>query len=133
MSRTLRHLACSPRFRALAWLAWLILVVAPVHAAPGVMVMRSDAHQVGPARSAAHVVEHGQHAMSVDADCCGDQSHGRQGSANACHCTAVCGSALPVVAMVELAPMALAGVQLAARFAAPPGGVHAPLLRPPAG
>jgi hypothetical protein len=132
MSRTLRHLACTSRFRALTWLAWLILAVAPVHGSPGVMAT-SGAHQTGPARSAAHTIEHAQHAMSVDADCCGGQSHGQQGSANACHCTVVCGSALPVVAMVELAPLALAGVHLAARFAAPPGVIHAPLLRPPAG
>jgi len=132
MHRTLRHLARSPHFRVLAWLAWLILAVAPVHGMPGVMVM-SDAHQAAPARSATHVLEHGQHAMSVDADCCGGQGHGQHASANACHCAAVCGNALPVVAMAELAPLLVGGVHLAARFAAPPSIVHAPLLRPPAG
>jgi len=132
MHRTLRHLARSPHFRVLAWLAWLILAVTPVHGASGAMVM-SGVHQAVSARSASHVVEHGQHAMSADADCCGGQGQALQGSANACHCAAVCSSALPVVAMVELAPLALDGVHLAARFASPPSVVHAPLLRPPAG
>jgi hypothetical protein len=132
MHRTLRHLARSPHFRVLAWLAWLILAVAPLHAAPGVTVMSGE-HQMGSARSAAHVVEHGQHAMSVDADCCGGQGHAQHASANACHCAAVCGNALPVVAMVELAPLSLAGVHLTARFAAPSSVIQAPLLRPPAG
>jgi hypothetical protein len=80
-----------------------------------------------------HVVEHGMHAMSVDADCCGGHGHDHHASTNACHCAALCGNALPVMAMDELAPLPLAGVHLAARFATPPSVAHAPLLRPPAG
>jgi hypothetical protein len=132
MSRSLRHFACSPRFRALAWLAWLILAVTPVYGTPGGMVM-SDAHRAAAAASAAHVVDHGQHAMPVDADCCGGQGHGVQGSTDVCHCPAMCGSALLTVVMVEFAPAAPAGVQSSAPFAAPPNIPHAPPLRPPAG
>jgi hypothetical protein len=132
MSRTFRHLACSPRFRALAWLAWLILAVTPVYGTPGGMAM-NDAHPAGPAPSAAHVADHSQHAPPVDADCCGGQGHGQQGSTDACHCAAVCGSALLAVAMVELAPAALVGVQRSALTVAPPSIPHPPPLRPPTG
>jgi hypothetical protein len=133
MSRTLRHFANSSRFRALAWLAWLILAVTPVYGTPGGMDM-SGAHQAGSAvPSATQVVDHSQHAMPTDADCCGGQGHGQQGSTDACHCAAMCGSLLPAVAMVELAPAALVGAQRAAPVAAPPSIPHAPPLRPPTG
>ncbi|MFC5582437.1 hypothetical protein [Rhodanobacter terrae] len=132
MSRTPRHLACSSRFRALAWLAWLILAVTPAYGSAGGMAM-SDAHHAGLMASAAHVVGHGRHAMPVDADCCGEQGHGQHGTTDACHCAAVCGSVLPAVAMVELAAAPLAIVQRPAPIAAPPSVPHAPPLRPPTG
>jgi hypothetical protein len=132
MSRTLRHLACSSRFRALAWLAWLMLAVTPAYGTPGGMAM-NDAHRAGPLPSAVQVADHSQHAMPADADCCGGQGHGQQGSADACHCAVVCGSVLPAVAMVEFPAAPLAGMQRPAPIAAPPSIPHAPPLRPPTG
>jgi hypothetical protein len=132
MSRTLRHFAYSSRFRALAWLAWLILAVMPAYGTPGGMAM-SDAHQAGPVPSVAHLAGHDQHAMQVDADCCGGRGHGQQALTDACHCAVVCGSVLPAVAMVELAPAPLVAVQRSASVAAPPSIPHAPPLRPPTG
>jgi hypothetical protein len=132
MSRTLRHFARSSRFRALAWLAWLILAVTPVYGTPRGMVM-NDAHRAAPMSSTAHVVDHVRHATPVDADCCGDQGHGQQGSTIACHCAAVCASVLPPMAMIEPTSTPLVDVQRSAPFTAPPNIPHAPPLRPPAG
>lgn len=93
----------------------------------------SDAHQAGLMASAAHVVDHGQHPMPIDAGCCAGQAHGQPGSTDACHCAAMCASVLPAVATVEFAPVTLVGVQRPAPFAAPPSIPHAPPLRPPTG
>jgi hypothetical protein len=131
VNRSPRHVARMPSFRAMAWLAWLILAMAPVHGMPGGMM--GDAHQGAPVSSVAHPADHGQHAMPAQPDCCGDQGHGLHGSMGAAHCAAMCGSVLPAVAMTELVPVAPERLRISPLFAPTPSVVYAAPLRPPAG
>ncbi|RCS29918.1 hypothetical protein DEO45_07510 [Rhodanobacter denitrificans] len=115
----------------MAWLAWLLLALAPVHGMPrGTM---GDVLQGTPASSIAHVADHGQHAMPAPTDCCGDQAHDRHRSMGPAHCAAMCGSILPAVAMAGLVPVAPEPLRLSPSFAPAPGIVHAVPLRPPVG
>jgi hypothetical protein len=129
MHRILRQLARSPHFRVMTWLAWLMLAFAPVHAAPGSLMGMSAA--LGQGTHLAHVTDHMHHTMPVKAHCCGDQDHGDHGTANACHCAATCGTALPAMAMAGLAPMASTILHVSLRQAVAPKPMHAPPLRPP--
>ncbi|MGH8160231.1 MAG: hypothetical protein ACREPQ_19115 [Rhodanobacter sp.] len=129
MHRIPRQLARSPHLRVMAWLAWLMLAVAPVHAAPcGAMEM---AAAMGHGAHAAQVSDHAQHAMPVKADCCGGQDHARHGSTSTCHCAVTCGTALPVMTMAALAPVAPAALHGSLRHVVAPKLAHAPPLRPP--
>jgi hypothetical protein len=113
----------------MAWLAWLILAIAPVHGMP--VGMTGDMHQGAPA-SVAHPADHGQHTMPAQSDCCGDQGHGQPGSMGTAHCAAMCGSVLPAVAMTELVPVAAERLRVPSPFAPAPSVVYAAPLRPPA-
>jgi hypothetical protein len=115
----------------MAWLAWLILAMAPVHGMPGGMM--GDPHQGMSVSSIAHPANHGQHAMPAQPDCCGDQGPSLHGSMGAAHCAAMCGSVLPAVAMTELVPVAPTRLRISWRFAPAPSVIHTPPLRPPAG
>lgn len=115
----------------MAWLAWLILALAPVHGMPRGTL--GDASQAASASSVVHSVDHGQHAMPVQPGCCGDQDHGRHGSMGSAHCAAMCGSVLPAVAMAGLIPVAPEPLRASLSFAPAPSVVHAVPLRPPAG
>jgi hypothetical protein len=131
MNRPLRHAARLPSLRAMAWLAWLILALAPLHGmSPG---MAGDVGGAAPAAAVAHAVDHGRRAMPAPADCCGDLHHDQRGSMGSAQCAAACGSVLPALAMAGLAPVAPEPLRVASSFVAAPSVVHAVPLRPPAG
>ncbi len=115
----------------MAWLAWLILALAPVHGMP--RGMAGDAPQGAPVSSTVHAVDHGQHAMSVPSDCCVDHALGQHDAMASAHCAAACGSMLPAVALVALVPVAPEPLHVSPPFASAPSVVHAAPLRPPAG
>jgi hypothetical protein len=113
----------------MAWLAWLMLAVAPLHAAPS--GMRGMAPAVDHGVHLAQMSDHVHHAMPAKVDCCGDQDHAGHGTTNACHCAATCGTALPVMAMAALLPVAPAVLHAPRRMVIAPKLMHAPPLRPP--
>ncbi|THD07360.1 hypothetical protein B1991_08715 [Rhodanobacter lindaniclasticus] len=115
----------------MAWLAWLILALAPVHGMP--RLMADDAMQGAPVSSVTHTAEHGQHAMPAASDCCADHLPGQHDGMASAHCAAACGSMLPAVALVALVPVAPEPLHVSPPFAAAPSVVHATPLRPPAG
>ena len=115
----------------MAWLAWLILALAPVHGMP--RGMAGDALQGAPVSSAAHAADHGQHVMATPSDCCADHALGQHDAMASAHCAATCGSMLPHAALVALVPMAPEPLRVSPPFASAPGVVHAAPLRPPAG
>lgn len=114
--------------RVVAWLAWLILVVSPLQAAPSSSSMGLMSHDH------AASIEHGhEHAALTMADDCCSQSHlaglSLQG---ACHCASMCASTLPAMAIVRLDRVAPTVPLVVLRPVHAPRGVHIPLLRPPA-
>lgn len=139
MNRRLRAPIRSPHLRAMAWLAWLMLVLTPLHAAPSAVAGPLPAG-AGASHSMATpaMPMHAMHAMTtmgharaqIPGCCCHGQGHDDCGSIGACHCAGG-GSALPLAAMPELAPPMLGAVYASARRLAPPGRIHAPPLRPP--
>jgi hypothetical protein len=114
----------------MAWLAWLILALAPVHGMPRGMV--GDVLQGTPVTSVAHAADHGQHAMPAAPDCCADHAHGQHDAMTSAHCAAACGSMLPAAALVALLPVAPEPLRVSPPFASAPTVVHAAPLRPPA-
>ncbi|WP_235605962.1 hypothetical protein [Rhodanobacter thiooxydans] len=131
MNHPLRHVARLPFLRAMAWLAWLILALAPLHGMPRGMV--GDAIGAAPAAMVAHVVDHGRHVMPAPADCCGGPHHDQHGSMGSAQCAAACGSALPALAMAGLVPVAPEPLRVSSSVVAAPSVVHAVPLRPPVG
>lgn len=130
---SLRQLARSRRLRAMGVLAWLMLVVNSLAAAPPQMAGMSQAHamtapmatvgthadQVGPMTAA-------MTAGADPVDCCGQLAahHGA--------CAAICITALTPAAAVALTPLALTAAYAMPRRISPPSLVAAPPLRPPA-
>jgi len=131
MSRLLRHAARLPSLRAMAWLAWLILALAPVHGMP--RGVAGDAGGAAPAAAVAHAVDHGRQVMPAPTDCCDGLHHDQHGSMGSAQCAAACGSVLPALAMAGLAPVAPELLRVSSSFVAAPSVVHAVPLRPPAG
>ncbi|MHB1056418.1 MAG: hypothetical protein ACYC0F_00870 [Rhodanobacter sp.] len=131
MHRSLRHAARSPSFRAMAWLAWLILALMPVRGMP--CGLTGETLQDAPASSVAHSPDHGRHAMPGQADCCGGQGHDRHRPVESAHCAAVCSSILPAYAMAGLVPVAPEPLRVFPSFVPAPSVAHAAPLRPPAG
>jgi len=133
MAFSLHQLAHSRRLRAMGVLAWLMLVVNSLAAAPMSMTGMPHAQAMQSAMVAAS--EHGQHDMAVKhaASSCGDQA-GCHGSVTdgSCHCAAVCGTTLLPATTVVLASAATrAGYAMPLPSSAP--SLHdAPPLRPPA-
>ncbi len=129
MPHTLRHLARLPHLRVMAWLAWLMLAVAPVHAAPGGMMGMGPAvdHSVHQAQMSDQM----HHITPAKAECCDGQDDAGHGTTNACHCAATCGTALPVMAMAALSPVAPAAMPVPLGIVVAPKLMHAPPLRPP--
>ena len=129
MPRTLRHLVRLPHLRVMAWLAWLMLALAPVHAAPGGMPGMVPAADHGV--HLAHMSDQMHHTMPVKAECCDGQDHAGHGTTNTCHCAATCGTVLPVMAMTLLSAVAPAVLHVDSLRAIAPKLAHAPPLRPP--
>ncbi|WP_231381802.1 hypothetical protein [Rhodanobacter sp. OR87] len=120
-----------PSFRAMAWLAWLILALAPVHGMP--RGAAGGALQAAPASTVAQLDGHGDHAMADQSGCCGDRGHDAHGSMGSAYCAAACGSILPAFALAGLVPVAPEPWHVSPSFALAPSVVQAPPLRPPAG
>ncbi|WP_460876975.1 hypothetical protein [Rhodanobacter koreensis] len=113
----------------LAWLAWLMLALAPVHAAPGGMpgmvpVVDHGVHL-------AQMSDQMHHAMPTKAECCDGQDHAGHAMTNACHCAATCGTVLPVMAMPLLSAVSPAVLHIASLPVTAPKLAHVPPLRPP--
>lgn len=130
MHRTLRHPARLPHLRVLAWLAWLMLALAPVHAAPGGMTC--DAHDMGQASSAMPMADHVTHGLSAMASscCAGQAPHGHDQSGD-CPCAVACASVLPVLALAELARPFAHAMTIPRHGALAPDIVRSVPLRPP--
>ena len=117
----------------MAWLAWLMLVLTPLHAAPSAVANPLPAGAGTEHSMATRAMPMGTmgHARAqVAGCCCHGQGHDDCGSIGACHCAG--GGTLPLAAMPELASPMLGTVYASARRVAPPGRIHAPPLRPPA-
>jgi hypothetical protein len=129
MSFPLRQLSHSRPCLALAWLAWLLLLVSPLQAAP--MAMAAGVAQGGHAAMA----QHGELAADADVadDCCAAQPLPAGDVAqHACHCAAWCGSALPAWALPMPDRVAMQTPRATPRSPFMPHGVYVRLLRPPA-
>jgi hypothetical protein len=133
MTFTLRQFMRSRLLRALGMLAWVLLVVNSLAAAPMGMAGVPRSHPVH--ITVAVVSEHCHHHVASNGSrpCC-DAQHGCCGGAtgHACHCAAMCNSTLPPATVVVLAAVAMT-----ARYAMPlsvmaPSLNTAPPLRPPA-
>lgn len=113
----------------MAWLAWLMLALAPVHAAPGGMPGMAPA--VGHVAHMARMSDQMHHTMPTKAECCDGEDHGSHGMTNTCHCAATCGTVLPVMAMTLLSAATPAVLRVASLSVIAPKLMHAPPLRPP--
>ena len=137
MTRSLRQLACSRRFRALGMLAWLMLVVNAVAAGPVLPGVHGMHAAEGAGTPAAAVMQcHGDEptlvaATSIDGvaavHACSDMA------GNQCSCAAMCAAALARIAAVAVGPTAFAAVYAVPSPLDAPAPVAAPPLRPPAG
>ncbi|KZC40548.1 hypothetical protein RHOFW510R12_16355 [Rhodanobacter sp. FW510-R12] len=115
----------------MAWLAWLILALVPLHGMPRGMV--GDASGATPAAAIAHAADHGRQVMPAPTDCCGDLHHDQHGSTGPAQCAAVCDSVLPSPVMAGLVPVAPESPHVSSSVLAAPSVVHAVPLRPPVG
>jgi hypothetical protein len=118
-----------PHLRVLAWLAWVMLALAPVHAAPGGMSGMAPA--VGHVAQMVPMSDQMHYTMPTKAECCDGQDHAGHGTTNACHCAATCGTVLPVMAMTLLSAVSPAVLHIASLPVTAPKLAHAPPLRPP--
>lgn len=130
----LRLLARSRRLRAMGVLAWLMLVINALAAAPMGMTGGSHSHPMHASVAAAS--EHGHHQMVINkasGSCCEDQAGCSGGVAgHACSCTAMCGTTLlPAVAAVLIPTAITAGYAMPLPGSTPSLNT-APPLRPPA-
>ena len=127
----------------LACLAWLLLVVVPVHGESMAMPAAQAAMAIGTGMSgmgmgmqhssadgvhAAHAVP--RHANAGAGDCCsGADDHDAVAS---CHCAAPCSTALTADSMLLLSPLMPERAGDPTGNASAPDGAHRPPLRPPA-
>ena len=133
MTFSLRLLARSRRLRAMGALAWLMLVINSLAAAPMGMMGSPHSHVVH--TTIAAVSEHCHHHVAVKGSrsCCDDQAGCCDGiTGHGCNCAAMCSTTLPPAAAVIMASVATT-----ARYAMPlpssaPSLNTAPPLRPPA-
>lgn len=126
MTYSLRLLVRSRCLRLTGALAWLMLVINSLAAAP--MGMTGVPHSHPMHATVAEVCEHGHHDVVVKASrsCCGGMT------GHACHCAAMCSATLPPAAVVVLV-----SVSITNSYAMPPPSSAsslntAPPLRPPA-
>jgi hypothetical protein len=111
----------------MAWLAWLMLAVAPAYGMPSGMM--DGARYATPL---SHMVDHIRHVMPMMvSDCCADQVHADHGAMTVCHCAVTCASVLPALAIAEFAPVALDAMHVPRHGAVAPGIIPSPPLRPP--
>ncbi|HEY8329068.1 MAG TPA: hypothetical protein VIO59_11565 [Rhodanobacter sp.] len=132
MMFSLRQLARSRRFRAMGVLAWLMLVVNSLAAAPPQMAGMPQAHAMTAPMAAVGTHPDQVGSMTTAAftgadpvDCCGQlvAHHGA--------CAAICITALTPAAAVALTPVASTAAYAMPRRISPPSLVTAPPLRPP--
>lgn len=129
MTFSLRPLARSRRLRAVAVLAWLMLVINAVVAAPMGMDAAPPALSMHAPVAAAGT--HCDHAAPVQPPhCCDDQADGHGAAYAYCGCLAMCVAVLPSAA-VDLAATAITATYASAPVAAAPLLASAPPLRPP--
>ncbi len=133
MIGSLRQLAHSRRLRAMGMLAWLMLVINSLAAAPMGMMGAPHSHAMYAAVAATTAHCHHDMAVKQSRHSCGDQAacHGGM-TEGTCHCAAMCSTTLPPATAVVLASTVTSN-----RYAMPlPGGAPslntAPPLRPPA-
>jgi hypothetical protein len=134
----LRQLIHSRPGRAMAWLAWLVLVASPVYAAPvpvpvPVPVSGGSAHGAHVAslvRDLGHASQPAQ-AQPVD-HCCMDLHPDGHAAGGGCQCASLCASTLPAMAAVVPGRIAAAAAPAWRGSVSAPQGTHVRLLRPPA-
>ena len=137
MTLTLRQITRSRPLRALGALAWLLLVINSLAAAPLGMAAGSASHNAPPAAVAhaaiiATPTMLAAHARCDDGSCCDRQAGCCDGlAAHGCSCAAMCSASLPPESLITLAPAAIGR-----SYALPPSlsapSLHAaPPLRPP--
>jgi hypothetical protein len=120
----------------MAWLAWLVLVVAPVHGAPSHVM--SSMHRAAPAALAVaqSMSPHRLHerATATGHACCDHHppcpERGDAGHAGACGM--LCGSVLPATGSARWEPAEVAQVYATPRRLMAPSAHASPPLRPPA-
>jgi hypothetical protein len=133
MTLSLRLLARSRRLRAMGVLAWLMLVINSLVAAPTGMTGDPHSHPLHATVAAASEHCHHPAAATGSQPCCGDQAGCCGGmTAHACTCAAMCGTTLPPAAAVVLIPAAITASYAMPLPSSAPSLITAPPLRPPA-
>jgi hypothetical protein len=122
-SFSLHRLATSRLLRVMAVLVWLLTTVSVLAAPPSAMANIVQGNGVASAMPMEHAMHAGDHHAG---HCCGGTAH------PACHCEAMCGTAmLPPVPILH-GPVRLAAMRLPMRSIDAPTPVPTPPLRPPA-
>lgn len=133
MTISLRLLARSRRLRAMAVLAWLMLVVNSLAAAPMGMTGVPHSHAMQTTMTAVSEHRHHRAAAMGATSCCDDHAGCCDGMAGqACHCAAMCSTTLlpgPAVVVASTEAASVYAVPLPLRA---PSLDTAPPLRPPA-
>jgi len=153
MTLSLRQFARSRRLRAMGALAWLMLVINSLGAAPLGMAGMTHAHAmavtmtavggpaiaepavVGPAVGGPAVGRHVHQTAPMAAIAPSDADHadccGTPGTRH-CACAAICASALAPMTATTLTPLAMATIYAIPSRISPPSLATSPPLRPPA-
>ncbi len=137
MTLTLRQVTRSRPLRALGVLAWLLLVINSLAAAPPGMAAGHVSH---PARvAAAHAAPVSMpamlaaHASCDDDSCCNKHAGCCDGvTAHGCSCAAMCSASLPPGSLIAMAPAGLGHIYALLPSLSAPSLHAAPPLRPPA-
>ena len=133
MTLSLRLLARSRRLRAMSVLAWLMLVINSLAAAPMGMTEVPHSHPMHATVAAAS--EHCHHDIAAKAarSCCDDQAGCCGGmTGHSCNCAAMCSTTLPPAAAVVLTSVAITASYAMPLPSSAPSLNTAPPLRPPA-
>jgi len=132
MTLSLRPLARSPRLRAMGMLAWLMLVINSLAAAPMGMSGMPQSHPMRTTVAAVSEPCHHPVAARMSRSCCGDQAGCCDGMAgHACTCTALCNTTLPPAAGGVLTAVALTASYAMPLPVSAPSLNTSPPLRPP--
>ncbi len=136
MTLTLRQLIRSRPLRALSALAWLLLVINSLAAAPRGMAAGHVSHKapapvahVAPVSTPAMVAAH---ASCDDGSCCNKHVGSCDGcTAHGCSCAAMCSASLPPGSLIGLAPAGIGRTYALLPSLSAPSLHAAPPLRPP--